>query len=54
MIAACGGNADLIERLQTFKAEARAEQEAKAAKLESLGADAYLAQKGGAMSKTVM
>jgi len=54
MIAGCSGNARLIAELSAFRTAGREEQEAKAAKLEKMGADAYLAAKGGAQSKTVM
>ena len=54
MIAGCTGNMRLIEKLQEYRETACSEQEAKAEKLLKLGSDAYLAQKGGAQSKTVM
>ncbi len=54
MIAGCTRNKALLQQLDAFRTAGREEQEAKAAKLESMGAAAYLAAKDAPKSKTVM
>jgi phosphoribosylaminoimidazole carboxylase len=54
MIAGCTGNMRLVGKLNDFRTKGREEQEAKAEKLLQMGSDAYLKEKGGAQSKTVM
>ena len=54
MIAGCTRNKDLLQKLDAFRTQGREEQEAKAAKLEKMGAVAYLEAKDAPKSKTVM
>lgn len=54
MIAGCTGNMRLVGQLNEFRTKGCEEQEAKAEKLLRMGSDAYLKEKGGAQSKTVM
>ena len=54
MIAGCTRNMRLINQLDAFRTAGRQEQEAKAAKLETMGATAYLKAKAGPKSMTVM
>ena len=54
MIAGCTGNMRLVAKLDEFRTKGREEQEAKAEKLLRMGSSAYLKEKGGVQSKTVM
>ena len=54
MIAGCTRDAKLLQQLNDFRTKSREVQEERAAKLEKLGATAYLAAKGGKQSTTVM
>ena len=54
MLASCTGDAALLEKLDAFRSAATLEQEQKAARLEQLGVQAYLAQKGAPHNATVM
>jgi len=53
MIAGCGGDEGLMEKMAKFQEAARQEVEEKAKKLETIGEDAYLAS-SGKKSTTVM
>lgn len=54
MIAGCTRDERLLKQLNDFRTKSREVQEERAARLEKLGATAYLEAKGGNQSKTVM
>lgn len=54
MVGGCGGDAALLQKMADFQAASAAEVEGKAARLDELGVNGYLAAKGAPQSTVVM
>jgi hypothetical protein len=54
MVAGCGGDAALLQKMIDFQQRSSDEVVAKAERLEALGTDAYLKQKDAPKSTVVM